>query len=157
MKRAHFVEAEPDLDHIFGHEREQNCSCAGSLTTRRLSEIEAKPVCWLWPGRIARGKLTIIAGNPGLGKSQITASLAAVVTTGGRWPVDRHPSKASDVIFLTAEDDVADTLRPRLEAAGADVRRVHFVEGVALGVTSNGERGTGCSRSQKIWKRYRKN
>jgi predicted ATP-dependent serine protease len=51
---------------------------AGSLTTRCLSSVDAKPVYWLWPGRIARGKLTIIAGNPGLGKSQITASIAAV-------------------------------------------------------------------------------
>jgi len=89
---------------------------AGSLATRRLSDIEAKPVCWLWPGRIARGKVTIIAGNPGLGKSQITASIAAVVTNGGCWPVDRDRCVPGGVIFLNAEDDPADTLRPRLEA-----------------------------------------
>jgi putative DNA primase/helicase len=111
---------------------------AGSLTTRRLSDIEARPVRWLWPGRIARGKLTIIAGDPGLGKSQITASIAAVVTAGGLWPVDREQCKLGDVLFLGAEDDPADTLRPRLEAAGADLNRVHFVDGVTVGYAGDG-------------------
>ncbi len=113
---------------------------AGSLTTRRLADIQARPVCWLWPGRIARGKLTIIAGNPGLGKSQVTASIAAVVTTCGRWPVDRQQCKIGNVLFLSAEDDAADTLRPRLEAAGADLRLVHVVEGVVAGYTQDGSR-----------------
>ncbi|HXI43536.1 MAG TPA: AAA family ATPase [Bryobacteraceae bacterium] len=113
---------------------------AGSLTTRRLSDIAAKPVHWLWPGRIARGKLTIIAGNPGLGKSQITASIAAVVTKGGRWPVDGERCEPGTVLFLSAEDDPADTLRPRLEAAGADLRRIHFVDGVIVGYTVDGNR-----------------
>jgi hypothetical protein len=113
---------------------------AGSLTTRRLSDIQAKPISWLWPGRIARGKLTIIAGNPGLGKSQITASIAAIVTTGGIWPVDGERSTPGDVIFLTAEDDPADTLRPRLEAAGADLQRIHVVDGVVIGYRGDGSR-----------------
>ncbi len=110
----------------------------GSLTTRCLSDIEAKPVRWLWPGRIARGKLTIIAGNPGLGKSQITASIAAVVTKGGRWPVDGEQCRSGVVLFLSAEDDPADTLRPRLEAAGADLSRVHAVDGVIVRYTGDG-------------------
>ncbi len=50
------------------------------VSYRRLSDVEAKPIDWLWKGRIARGKLTILAGNPGLGKSQLTANLAATVT-----------------------------------------------------------------------------
>ena len=113
-------------------------SRAGSLTTRRISDIEAKPVLWLWPGRIARGKVTVIAGNPGLGKSQITASIAGIVTTGGLWPVDGTRCIAGEVLFLTAEDDPADTLRPRLEAAGADLSRVHIIDGVLRGYTGNG-------------------
>lgn len=116
---------------------------AGSLAMRCLSGIEAKPVCWLWPGRIARGKVTIIAGNPGLGKSQITTSIAAVVTTGGRWPVGSDLCAPGGVIFLNAEDDPADTLRPRLEAAGADLRRVQFVDGVIVGYAGDGNQ---CQR-----------
>jgi hypothetical protein len=105
----------------------------GSLITRCIADIEPKPVRWLWPARIARGKVTIIAGNPGLGKSQIAASIAAVVTTGGLWPVDGATCEPGDILFLTAEDDAADTLRPRLEAARADLARIHIIEGVRVG------------------------
>jgi len=113
---------------------------AGSLSTRCLADVEAKPIHWLWPLRIARGKLSIIAGNPGLGKSLITASIAAVVTTGGRWPVDRDECERGDVLFLTAEDDPADTLPPRLEAPGADLTRVHVLDGVIRGFKGDGIR-----------------
>jgi hypothetical protein len=112
---------------------------AGTIVTRRLSDIKAKPVSWLWPGRVARGKVSIIAGNPGLGKSQVTASIAAIVTTGGRWPVDRSQCAPGDVVFLSAEDDPADTLRPRLEAAGANLHRVHVMDAVILGYTGEGQ------------------
>jgi hypothetical protein len=112
---------------------------AGSMiVTRRLSDITVKPVSWLWPGRIARGKVSIIAGNPGLGKSQITASIASIVTTKGCWPVDGGRCTPGDVVFLSAEDDPADTLRPRLEAAGADLDRVHVIDSV-LGHTGDGQ------------------
>jgi hypothetical protein len=120
-------------------EQPESYAEAGSLVTRRLSDINAKPVNWLWPGRIARGKVSIIAGNPGLGKSQVTASIAAIVTTGGHWPVDRSPCTPGDVMFLSAEDDPADTLRPRLEAAGAELHRVHVMDAVILGYTGEGQ------------------
>lgn len=58
-------------------------AAADTLAYRRVSDIEAKPIRWLWPGRIARGKVTVLAGHPGLGKGQAAVSLAAVVTTGG--------------------------------------------------------------------------
>lgn len=116
--------------------QEQN---PGKVICQRLSEIKAKPITWLWPGRIARGKPTMIAGNPGLGKSQITASLAAIVTTGGRWPVDRSTCELGSVLFLSAEDDPADTIRPRLEAAKADVSKVHILKAVVDSYDSAGE------------------
>lgn len=95
--------------------------------TVRVSDIEPQPIRWLWPGRIARGKVSLIAGDPGLGKSLVTLAMAAVVTRGGRWPVDGGHAPQGDVILLSAEDDVADTIRPRLEAAGADVRRIYAI------------------------------
>jgi len=112
----------------------------GAIATRCIAEITAKPVHWLWPQRIARGKLSIIAGDPGLGKSQITASLAATVSTGGLWPASNVSSECGGVLFLSAEDDPADTLRPRLEAARADLQRIHIVEGVTAGYTGEGKR-----------------
>jgi len=100
------------------------------FTYRRMSDVQAKPIRWLWPGRIARGKVSMVAGHPGLGKSQLTANLAAIVTTGGIWPVDNTPCEPGNVIFFSAEDDAEDTIRPRLEAAGADLDRVYILDAV---------------------------
>ncbi|HWQ39359.1 MAG TPA: AAA family ATPase [Burkholderiales bacterium] len=101
------------------------------VLTRCAADITARPVRWLWPGRIARGKVTLLAGNPGLGKSQICASLSAIVSTGGLWPVDRARCERGSVLIVSAEDDPEDTIRPRLDAAGADLRRVHILDAVA--------------------------
>jgi predicted ATP-dependent serine protease len=111
---------------------------AGELIVSCMADIKARPISWLWPRFIPRGKLTIIAGNPGLGKSQLTSSIAAVLTTGGSWPVDREQCELGDALFLTAEDDPADTVRPRLEAAGANLERVHIVKGVLHGYRGDG-------------------
>lgn len=111
---------------------------AGRIAYRRASDIQAKPINWLWPGRIARGKVSMLAGNPGLGKSQITSSMAAVVTTAGIWPVDKCRCERGNVIFLSAEDDPEDTIRPRLEAAGADLSRVFILDAVVDGFRADG-------------------
>lgn len=103
-----------------------------------MANVKPEPVRWLWRDRIPRGKITDISGDPGLGKSQITASIAAVLTRGGRWPVDRSPSERGSALILSAEDGVADTIRPRLEAAGADLTRCHVIEAVRDGVTADG-------------------
>lgn len=58
-------------------------------TYRRMSDVVAEPIQWLWRERFARGKVSIIAGNPGLGKSQVTISMAAIVSRGGDWPIER--------------------------------------------------------------------
>jgi putative DNA primase/helicase len=111
---------------------------AGGIAYRRASDIQSKPIHWLWRGRIARGKVSMLAGNPGLGKSQVTSSMAAVVTTGGAWPVDRARCELGNVVFLSAEDDPADTIRPRLEAAGADLARVFILDAVVEGYRADG-------------------
>jgi putative DNA primase/helicase len=105
-------------------------ACHLPVDYRRLSEVHEKPIRWLWPGRFARGKVTLIAGDPGLGKSQVTASMAAIVTTGGQWPVDRCPCAPGNVVVLSAEDDAADTIKPRMRAAGAELSRVFVLDAV---------------------------
>ena len=86
---------------------------------------------WLWPRRIPLGKLTLIAGDPGLGKSLVTIDIAARVSKGSGFP-DGAPCEPGDVIILSAEDDAEDTIRPRLDAAGADVSRIHLLEAVRV-------------------------
>ncbi len=100
--------------------------------TRTLADVEFRPVSWLWPRYVPLGKVTVLEGDPGLGKSLVVADVAARITTGTRMPdgsASDLPGPAS-VVVLTAEDDVSDTLRPRLEAAGADLNRVTVWETV---------------------------
>jgi hypothetical protein len=92
----------------------------------RLADVAPERVSWLWPGRVARGKLTLLAGDPGLGKSFLTLDMAARVSTAGQWP-DGGRAPSGNVILLSAEDGPADTIRPRLDALGADVSRIHLL------------------------------
>jgi RecA-family ATPase len=94
-----------------------------------MDNVEMIPIKWLWKNRIALGKLSIIAGPPGLGKSQITAALCAHITAQKPFP-DRFIADKGDVLIISAEDDVQDTIKPRLIAAGADLKRCHFLDGV---------------------------
>ncbi len=111
-------------------QKEQEGSGESSLVIRCMADIEPEKIEWLWPCRIAIGKQTLIGGEPGLGKSQITAALAAAVTTGGEWPCNEGRAPRGSVIILSAEDDASDTIRPRLDAAGANVRGVHLISAV---------------------------
>ena len=117
-----------------------------------LADVPATPIEWLWPGRIAVGKVTLIAGDPGLGKSFVTLDMAARVSTGRAWPLTkgeggrgrvegiasalppstlRRPPSPAGVVLLSAEDDLADTIRPRLEAASADCSRIVAIRAMA--------------------------
>lgn len=103
---------------------------SSNAVTACFADIQAEPIRWLWPERIALGKLTLIIGDPNVGKSLLTAAMAAVVSNGFLWPVDKTESPVGDVILISAEDDAADTIKPRLEAAEADNRRVHVLESI---------------------------
>lgn len=95
----------------------------------RMSDVEPVRVDWLWPGRIPNGKLTILDGDPDRGKSLASVDLAARVTTGAPMPSSKRKRKPAGVIMLVAEDGAADTVRPRLDVAGADVSRVGILRG----------------------------
>jgi AAA domain-containing protein len=102
------------------------------LATLRMvtaDALEMRGVEWLWPGRFALGKIGLIAGLPDYGKGQIAAFLAAAVTAGPELPCGEGATPQGNVIWLNAEDDARDTIKPRLVAAGADTKRVHFVNG----------------------------
>lgn len=108
--------------------REQRKAAGFMSLLDPVSAIERKPLRWLWPWRVPLGKLTILAGDPGLGKSLLLLDLAARVSKGHLLP-DGGSAESGDVIVVSAEDDPADTIRPRLEAAGADLARVHILRG----------------------------
>jgi putative DNA primase/helicase len=95
----------------------------------RLSDVPPEAIDWLWAGRLARRKQTLLAGDPGTGKSLLTIDIAARITTGAVWP-DGGRAALGNVLFLCAEDGVADGVRPRIDAAHGDPARVFVVKGV---------------------------
>jgi putative DNA primase/helicase len=97
------------------------------LITRRASDVQLEKLIWVWPGRIPQGKLVLVGGPPGLGKSQLTAFMAATISNGGDWPCNEGSTAVGNVIFMSAEDGIEDTIVPRLMAAGANLDRVHIV------------------------------
>ncbi len=92
------------------------------------TDLTPEPYRWLWQYWLAMGKLHILAGAPGQGKTTIALAMAATITIGGRWP-DGSRCAAGNVLIWSGEDDPADTLVPRLMAAGADRARCFFIEG----------------------------
>ncbi|MDB6060517.1 MAG: hypothetical protein JWM78_620 [Verrucomicrobiaceae bacterium] len=100
------------------------------------ADIKPEPIRWLWPGWFARKKLAILAGVAGTGKTTVVISLAATLTNAGRWPDGKPCRIPGNVLIWSSEDDPADTLIPRLIAAGANLNRVHIIQGA---VASDGE------------------
>lgn len=92
----------------------------------RGDAIAPEAVSWLWAGYLVGGKVNILAGAPGTGKTTLALALAATLTIGGRWP-DGTKATPGDVLMWSGEDAPADTLVPRLLACGADMGRVRFV------------------------------
>lgn len=106
-------------------EREK-AAMAPHVELLRGDEIKPEAVSWLWGGFLVGGKVNILAGKAGTGKTTLALALAATLTVGGRWP-DGTKATQGDVLIWSGEDAPADTLVPRLLACGAEMRRVHFV------------------------------
>ena len=106
-----------------------------------ISEVEPEQVTWLWPGQLAEGKITVLDGNPGLGKSTAALDIASRISRGDALPDGTQLERPRGVVLLSAEDGLADTIAPRLMAAGADTSRLFAmtgvlgVDGVEIGVT----------------------
>lgn len=97
-----------------------------------LSDVKPEKVSWLWKGRLPVGKLVTLDGDPGLGKSTLALTFAAIISSGGKWPDGELCGYTGDVVLMSAEDGLADTVRPRFDSAGGDPTRVHAVQGVPL-------------------------
>jgi putative DNA primase/helicase len=115
---------EPDNAPMGEYARDVSLICA--------SDVTPEPITWIWHGWLAAGKMHILGGAPGTGKTTISMSLAATVTTGGCWP-DGTRTVAGNVVIWSGEDDPADTLIPRLALSGADLARVYFIADIREG------------------------
>lgn len=109
----------------------------GQLQIKSGDRYQMEKINWLWPGWLARGKLHILGGQKGTGKSTIAFDLLAQITSGsGKWPDNTTVLLQGDVLIWSGEDDIKDTILPRFVAAGGDLSRVHFIDGII----ENGER-----------------
>ena len=93
------------------------------------SQVEMKPVEWVWRNRLARGKLTLITGDPEMGKSMIGFDIIARLTRGSTWP-DGEKAQMGKAVILSAEDAEDDTIVPRLIAAGANLDQIKIIKGM---------------------------
>ena len=93
-----------------------------------MSEIQAEEVKWLWYPYIPFGKITIIQGDPGEGKTTFVLALTALLTRGLPMPGDALTLPSTNIIYQTAEDGLADTIKPRLDSLGADCSRVLVID-----------------------------
>ena len=97
------------------------------IPSRSCAEIDPTPIRWLWKPFLARGKLCVLDGDPGTGKSFVAVDLAARLSRGGPLPDGQPLDRPHTVLLMNAEDDPSDTVRPRAAAAGADLSRVIVV------------------------------
>jgi hypothetical protein len=102
-----------------------------------LKDVEPESVTWLWKNRIAIGKITVVDGDPGQGKSTVMLDLAARVSAGLPMPDSDEPTEPGGVLLLCPEDGLADTIRPRVGAAKADLQRVFAYRHSVLSIPEN--------------------
>ena len=93
-----------------------------------MEDVEATEVKWLWYPYIPYGKITIIQGDPGEGKTTLVLNLAAKLTRGEKLPESVTAAEPINVLYQSAEDGLADTIKPRLIAANADAYRVMVID-----------------------------
>ncbi len=111
-------------------EDERNDSTANMPVLTKLSDVTPEEINWLWPQRIALGKINMVVGDPGTNKSFFLLDLAARLSLGSRWPdCDEHAPLGGSVL-LAAEDGLADTVVPRLIASGADLSHIAALSAV---------------------------
>lgn len=128
----------PELEEREQPSNKQKVKEGLGLISICASDIPATPIDWLWENRLAIGKTAAFAGEPCAGKSQLLLDIIARITTGSLWPNNEGRAPLGSAILFTSEDGLADTVIPRLMAAGADLSRVHIIPAVR---TVDGNRG----------------
>ena len=119
------------LDSMWEKKTASESPAFRTVNLRCGADIHPMPITWLWDGWLPAGKLTILAGTAGTGKTTLALGLAAALTSGGRWPDGTLCQQRGNVLIWSSEDKPDDTLVPRLIASGADMKRCHFIEGVS--------------------------
>lgn len=111
-----------------------------NLKIINMSDVESKEISWLWYPFIPYGKLTIIQGDPGEGKTTLVLNIAAVLSKGQGLDEHMNPEQLLHIIYQTAEDGLADTVKPRLEKAQADCNNIFVIDETDVSLSMLDER-----------------
>lgn len=111
-----------------------------NLKIINMSDVESKEISWLWYPFIPYGKLTIIQGDPGEGKTTLVLNIAAVLSKGHGLDEHMKPEQPLHIIYQTAEDGLADTVKPRLEKAQADCNNIFVIDETDVSLSMLDER-----------------
>jgi hypothetical protein len=128
------------------HTDNQQQDSEAEVLVERLHRMEMKKTDWLWQNYIPLGRITILAGDPGVGKSQASIDILSRITLGEMMP-DGSPGICGNCAIATAEDETSETVMPRLVAAGANLRRVRVIHKVSI---NGGERYLSLPRDLKV-------
>lgn len=139
-----------DLQARLDRERLKRQIGTGQPVLAEAAAVKVREIEHLWPGVLYLGKPTLLVGDPGLGKSLLTADIAARCSSGRAWPLGTVNAEPGDVLLCSAEDDPSDTIVPRLIAAGADLNRIAFLEAVREYDEASGERTVALSLDRHI-------
>lgn len=96
----------------------------------KISEVKSLPIDWLWKDVLAFKKITLVAGEPGVGKSQLLLYIASVISNGLNFKHDSKRCESGKVLLISGEDTPEDTIKPRLLALGANIDNIHYVKGI---------------------------
>jgi putative DNA primase/helicase len=129
------TKANPKQPSLFEPEKVQILTMEDQPIIRSAADITPRAIRWLWPGYLASGKLHILCGVAGTGKSTLAYFFASIISTGGQWPTGEN-AQQGHVLIWSGEDDVEDTIVPRLIACDAQRERIHLIRGM----TKNGRK-----------------
>ena len=105
-----------------------------TLVSTSMDKVDPRPIDWLWQGRFPLGMLSLMVGYPGMGKSFVALDMAARISRGTPWPDEPDNKQPIGTIYLMIfEEDLHRAIRPRLDACGADVTKIHAFKGVQSG------------------------
>ena len=123
------------LSHVVPHRNKSNVTNLPGTDTidliiENLSEIKTAKIDWIWQDIIAKGKITLFAGEPGVGKSQLLLYIAKVISNGDKFHFEKNPVKQGRVLLIAGEDKMEDTVKPRLLALDANTNNIDHLKGI---------------------------
>lgn len=130
--KSYLQQLKDDFSYQFGIVEENpqiDVPVTESVKVVNMKDIQETPIRWLWYGWLPLGKMTILAGTGGCGKTNLSLALTSIITNGGLFPDGSQCESPGKVLIYSTEDDPADTLKPRLIANGADIGKVCIIDG----------------------------